>query len=287
MHPWHSSTGLVTIPGLRAVALLSTVVAGACVSGGGPPSSVAVAPESVWLSLNRPRPQPLAAAARVSVTGLVLLGAARPDASAVSPSVGLQELVVAGLIRRRDVQFVERRKFTAAVERETQGLPPLPNSPSVGVSPGAELQLAGSWIAAGDSATLDLRLVDVEPSAVVSAWRTTTPQGIDPTSLARTIVGSTISTLQEMGRAPPWTDPLSSTLVDPAPTTFTPSGVPADAVAAFFRGVEAEDRFDWETARRAYQEAMEISGDAFFEPGMALARVARLRAGGTLGASED
>jgi hypothetical protein len=51
--------------------------------------------------------------------------------------------------------------------------------------------------------------------------------------------------------------------------------------------VEAEDWFDWEAARRAYQGAMEIAGTAFFEPDVALARLARLRAGGTLGASDD
>ena len=256
--------------GLRTMVLLPVVVASACVAGGGPPSAVVVAPESVWQRLNRPRPQPLADAPRISVAELVLLGSAWPGESAVSPSIGLQELVAAGLIRRRDIRFVERRRFAAAVEREAQGRPRLRNSPPT-----------------GDSATLDLRLIDVETSAVVAGWRTTIPQGIDPTSAARTIVGSTVSALRGLGRVPVWSDPLVSDAVDPAPTTFTPSGVPAEAVAAFLRGVEAEDRFDWEEARRGYQEAMEIAASAFFEPEVALARVARLRAGGTLGASDD
>ena len=195
--------------------------------------------------------------------------------------------MAAGLIRRRDIQFVERRRFAAAVEREAQGRPRLRNSPPTGVSFGAELQLAGSWIPTGDSATLDLRLIDVETSGVVAGWRTTIPQGIDPTSAARTIVGSTVSALRGLGRVPVWSDPLVSDAVDPAPTTFTPSGVPAEAAVAFFRGVEAEDRFDWEEARRGYQEAMEIAASVFFEPEVALARVARTRAGGTLGASDD
>ena len=287
LNPHQSWACLVTSAGLRTMVLLPVVVASACVAGGGPPSAVVVAPESVWQRLNRPRPQPLADAPRISVAELVLHGSAWPGESAVSPSIGLQELVAAELIRRHDVQFVERRRFTAAVEREAQGLPRLRNSPPTGVSLGAELQLAGSWIPTGDSATLDLRLVDVETSAVVAGWRTTTPQGIDPTSVARTIVGSTVSALRGLGRVPVWSDPLVSDVVDPAPTTFTPSGVPAEAVAAFFRGVEAEDRFDWEEARRGYQEATEIAASAFFEPDVALARVARLRAGGTLGASDD
>jgi hypothetical protein len=56
-------------------------------------------------------------------------------------------------------------------------------------------------------------------------------------------------------------------------------------VEAFARGVAAEDVFDWEAARRAYQRARQLGGQGFFEPDVALARVARLRAGGTLGAS--
>lgn len=272
--------------GLRATVLGAAVLAGACVSGGGPPSSVMIAPESTWRTLNRPRPQPLADAPRISVTELAVIVEGWPGESAVPPSLGLQELVAAGLIRRRDVEFVERRRFVAAVEREARGLPPLPHSPPPGVSPGAEFQLAGSWIPAGDSATLALRLVDVETGGVVTAWRVTTPQGVDPTGLARVVVGSTVTALRGLGRLAVWSDPLQSR-VDPAPSTVTPSGVTAEAVAAFFRGIAAEDRFDWEAARRAFQRAMEIEGDAFFEPDVALGRVARLRAGGTLGAGDD
>ena len=290
MKPQQPSACLVASEGLRSIVLLSVVVAGlvagACVSGGGPPSSVVVAPESVWQRLNRPRPQPLSDAPRIIVAELVLLGSVWPGEYALSPSIGLGELVAAGLIRRRDVQFVERRRFAAAVAREAQGLPRPRNAPRTGVSPGAELQLAGSWIPAGDSATLDLRLVDVETSAVVAGWRTTTPRGIDPTAVARTIVGSTVSALRGLGRVPVWSDPLEGDALDPAPTAFTLSGVVAEAVAAFFRGVEAEDRFQWEQARRGYQGAMEMGGSSFFEPDVALARVARLRAGGALGASD-
>ena len=286
MNPQHSPPCRWTGAGLRATALLCVVGASACVSGGGPPSSVVVASESVWQGLIRPRPQPLAEAPRITVAELVLLGSAWPAASAVSPSIGLGELVAAGLIRRRDVRFVERRRFGAAVEREARGLPRPRNSPPVGVSPGAELQLAGSWIPAGDSATLDLRLVDVETSAVVAGWRTPTPPGLDPTGLARTIVGTTVSALRGLGRVPVWSDPLESATLDPAPMAFTSSGVAEEAVAAFLRGVEAEDRFQWEEARRGYQEAAETGGSSFFEPDVALARVARLRAGGSLAASD-
>jgi hypothetical protein len=265
---------------------MAAALAGGCVAGGGAPSSTPIAPESVWRVLNQPRPELLASAPRVSVTELILLDPTWAPESPVTSSIGLHELVAAGLIRRRDVQFVERRRFVAAVGRETQGLPRLRNSSAPGISPGAELQLAGSWTPSGDAATLDLRLVVVETGAALAGWRTTTPQGVDPTSVARAIVGSTVSALRGLKRLPLWDDPLANGAWDPAPQTYTPSGVSDEAVQAFFRGVQAEDRFDWEGARRAYQEAMEMSDDSFFEPDVALARVARLRAGGTLGGSE-
>ncbi len=66
LNPHQSSVCLVTSAGLRTMVLLPVVVANACVAGGGPPSAVVVAPESVWQRLDRPRPQPLADAPRIS-----------------------------------------------------------------------------------------------------------------------------------------------------------------------------------------------------------------------------
>lgn len=110
---------------------------------------------------------------------------------------------------------------------------------------------------AGDSAALDLRLVEAESGEIVRSWRTMTPRQADPTSLARLVVGSTIETLRELGRVPAWTDPRAAADVAPAPVTYVASMV-----------------------------SLETAGPTFLEADEALARVARLRAGGTLGGSE-
>jgi hypothetical protein len=49
-------------------------------------------------------------------------------------------------------------------------------------------------------------------------------------------------------------------------------------------GLEAEERWDWEGARRGYQAAL-AAAPGFLEAEAALARAARLRNGGTLGAN--
>jgi hypothetical protein len=267
----------------RTATVLVLVTIAGCTSSGPPPSSIPIAPERVWRTLERPRPESLASAARVSVSEIVVLTEAWSIEAPISVDLGLAELIAAGMMRRRDVHYVERRRFSAAVDRERRGLAQPMNAPPIGTSPGAEYVLAGVWIAIGDSATLALRLVDVETSAVVTSWRTRTPLDADPAGLARTAIGSSLAALADLGRHPAWTDPLGSPA---APRLFLPSGVPEAAIEAFFRGVNAEDRFDWEEARRGYQLAQEIAGDDFFEPGVALARVARQRAGGSLGASD-
>ena len=159
MHPRHSSSCLVTATGLRAVVLLTAVLVQACVSGGGPPSSVGIAPESVWLSLNRPRPEPLASAPRVSVTDLILVGTELLGESAVSPSIGLQELVAAGLIRRRDVRFVERRRFVAAVEREARRCSQVPNADSpLKVGNFCQARMKTFWVRSSATSSPAMRL---------------------------------------------------------------------------------------------------------------------------------
>ena len=148
-----------------------------------------------------------------------------------------------------------------------------------------EFVLTGSWIPAGDSAALDLRLVEAESGEIVRSWRTLTPRQADPTSLARLVVGSTIEKLRELRRLPAWTDPLAGDVAS-APAAYIASLVSLEAAADFVVGVAAEDRYDWEGARRGYQSALETAGPTFLEADVALARVARLRAGGTLGGSE-
>lgn len=266
--------------------VLSGMVVAACTGAPGPSAAASVASEAVWRRLERPRAARLADAPRVTVSEIVLLSDPWGIDAPLDPAIGLQELISAGLLRRADVDFVERRRYAAAVDRERDGLPRRPNAPAIGVSPGAEMMLTGSWIATGDSAALDLRLADVESGRVRVAWRSSTPASADPTAVARLAVGGLLATLRELDRLPSWNDPLERTSGGIAPPTYVPAAVGLDAVAAFMRGVAAEDRYDWEAARRGYQRALELAGPAFVEADVALARVARLRAGGTLGGSE-
>lgn len=258
-------------------------VAAGCV-GGGPsagPAPAADISEAEWRALATPRPEPLPGSARVTVSELRLTN---PDAWGLTASVdvplGLSELVVAGLLRRRDVHFVERRRFSVAAERERRGLPRPSGAPPAGVSPGAELVLSGTWATLGlDSAYLDMRLTDVQTGDVVTTWRTATANDADPIGLARTVVGGLLVALEEMGRRPEWTDPLSGA----APTGYMATSVPPEAVEAFLRGLAAEEEWNWAGAFRGYSAA--AAHGAFFEAEVALARAARLRMGGTLGES--
>jgi hypothetical protein len=217
------------------------------------------------------------------LTEVQILGSDPWDLSApVDLPLGLTELAAAGLLRRRDVQYVERRRFAAAVERERRGEPRAAGAPKAGESPGAEYILSAAWIRLGlDSAHLELRLTDAQSGDVVKTWRAATANDADPTAVARTIVGSLLSALKQMNRLPSWSDPVP----DAAPSTYRSTSIPKSAVEAFFRGLAAEDQWDWEGARRGYQAALSQGGSSFVEARAALARAARLRLGGTLGAN--
>ncbi len=261
----------------------ASIVLTACAGAGGAPAGPGATPEGVWSSLNRPRPAPLPGAARITVSNLLLLHQPWSLQGPVTPAIAMEELVASGLLRRSDVEFVERRRFSLAAERERRGQPAPRGAPRVGVSPGAELILTGTWAASGpDSAALDLRLTDAETGDVVTAWRTMTPTTADPVSVARSINGGLLQALDEMGRLPAWTDPDP----DSAPSAHQPTSITMTAVTSFLEGVAAEDAYRWEEARWAYQAALDIGGSGFFEPDVALARVARIRAGGTLGAGD-
>ena len=267
---------------LRAWGVAAVAAASAACGGGGPSAAVpaATATEAEWRALAAARPSPLDGSVRVTVGEIRLID---PNpwglSSTLDVPLGLSELVVAGLLRRRDVHFVERRRFAVAADRERRGLARPQRAPPVGISPGAEMILAGSWAALGlDSAYLEMRLVDTETGDVVRTWRSATANGADPISLARTIVGGLLAGLDAMGRRPSWSDPIPTS----APATYRATTVPQQSVEGFLRGLAAEERWDWEAARRGYQAAA-VGG--FFEAEVALARAARLRLGGTLGES--
>jgi hypothetical protein len=260
-------------------AAASLAVISACATAG--TTSAPPASEEEWRALASPRPTPVPGAPRLALSGVEMLAA--PPWSIESPgplSLGVSEIVVAGLLRREDVRFIERRRFAAAADAERSGASRSRGAPAAGLSEGAELVAAVVWapLSAGQ-ASLEIRLSDAVTGAVRGTRRVLLPVAADPVALARQAVAGIVAALAEIGRLPPWSDPVPNT----APATFVPSGVPLRAVERFLVGLAAEESWRWEAARESYQLAAGSVG--FIEAGAALARTARLRLGGTLGES--
>ncbi|MDP2955799.1 MAG: hypothetical protein Q8N53_05210 [Longimicrobiales bacterium] len=267
--------------------LLPPLALAGCGAGGGSAGRAspapAVASDAEWIALATPRPEPLDAAPRVSVGEVRILGSPAWEGTlGVDAGLGVAELVSAGLLRRRDVQFVERRRFAAAVEAERRGISRGEGAPPPGISPGARYILSATWASVGlDSAYVDLRLSDAQSGSVVATWRGATAPDADPVSVARRVLSGTLVALDGVGGRPAWQDPIEGA----APVGYRSSGVPAAAVASFFRGLAAEETWSWERARTGYQDAVTAAGASFAEAAATLARTARLRNGGTLGGS--
>ena len=264
----------------RVLLLLVLLIPLATACATGPPSAdTSSTTHDPWVGLATPRTPPVSGAPRIALGEIVVTdawGATTP----VTPSVGLQELVVAGMLRRGDVQVVDRCRFNALAELERQGLPRPAGAPALGVTPGAEFLLLRSTRALGDSTFLELRLVNPSSGETRAAWRATAARVADPPALARAAVATLLEALMRLERLPSWEDPIP----EAAPSRYVPSGIPDAAWRAFLTGIAAEDRYDWEGARGAYQRALRLAGPSFLEAEAALARAARMRAGGTLGA---
>ena len=257
-----------------SVLVTSTLAAAAC--GGRATGGSDVATDAEWRALRAPRPEPLPAAPRVAVGEVQILGSAPRVHGGVSTPLAVAELVSAGLLRRRDVTFVERRRFAAAVEAERAGRRP-PGQPPAGVSRSADFQLVAVWIPAAAGAAVDVRLVRLEDGEVVRAGRRALAADGGPVRLARGIVAEGIGVLDALGRRPAWDDPLGDA------NYLASDGVGPDALERFLDGLAAEELWRWEEARRGYQAA--AADASFFEARAALARTARLRLGGTLAES--
>lgn len=275
-----------TLPDTALALLATAVLAGCGGAGGGAAPGRAAAPPSAseeeWRALALPRPAALADAPRVSVATLEVVGRTTWTTPAgLEPTLGVTELVVAGLLRRQDVDFVERRRFAAAAEAERRGTPRPDGAPPAGVSRGAQYVARATWANLGGSARLDVRLAAAASGEVLATWRATTPPDADPVSLARLAVAGTLAALDTLGVRPAWEDPIPAS----SPAAYQPAGVPAGAAADFFRGLAAEEAWSWEAARRGYQGALAQAAAGFPEAAAALARTGRLRNGGTLGAS--
>lgn len=254
---------LRSFPRLRTALLLALA---ACATPpaqeGGP---VPFSQES-WAALARPRPAPLPGAPRVAFT---------PVEGAFGPGTGvaLAELMAARFLNGRALQVVDRRRFTAAAERERRGLPRPGDAPPLGTTPGARW-LVGAAVVPGGAT---LRLTDAGTGAVRASWRVDVPGGTHRIALSRLLGDSLLDRLDAEG------------LLPAGPGGEGPPGDPVQDPEAAFRlfqeGVAHDDAYRWEEARRAYEAAAATGGPGFPEPLEALARVARLRAGGTLGAS--
>lgn len=274
---------------VAGVLLWTTLAASAalgCAGGGGANGSVGldVASEAQWRVLREVRPEALPGAARVTVSEVSFLGDVPwPDGAAVGAELGISELITTNLLPRRDVDFVERRRFAAAAAAERRGEPGPPGRPPAGVSRSADLGIGATWIPTGaDAAAVEIRLVDMETGDVVGTGRLALSRPADGVGLARTIVRGTLRVLDELDRLPAWDDPRATPGGDAnVPVT---SGVSMEAMRHFLRGLAAEEAWSWERARRGYQDALAVEPD-FYEARAALARTARLRLGGTLAES--
>jgi hypothetical protein len=215
----------------------------------------------------------------VSLTEVQLAGdLGWPSSAPVGPELGVAELAIAGLLARRDVHLVERRRFTRAVEAERGGTRRAPGAPAAGVSRGAEYLATAVFVSLpGTAPSVEVRL-SAAPTGVVAASARVAPAGGDPVSVARAIATAVVDALGAAGHRPASADPSA-----PADGTTIRARVSDAALAEFLRGLAAEERWSWEAARRGYQAAAADPG--FFEAAAALARAARLRTGGTLGES--
>lgn len=271
-------------PALLA-ALAASLTSAACGGGSGPavttPATPARASEAEWRALAQPRPVPLEGAPRVALAAVRIAGSPAWSASpGVDAELGLTELAAAGLLRRQDVHFVERRRFGAAVDAERRGLPRPAGAPAAGISPGAQFVASAGWSPLGpDVGYLSVQLVDVASGTLVAGWRGTTPPGADPVTVARMVVAGVLAALDDAGGRPAWQDPASPSAAQGVPS----AGIPAQAVADFFLGLAEEDAWRWEEARARYQRALAAGGNGFVEAAAALARTGRLRNRGTLG----
>ncbi len=196
-------------------------------------------------------------------------------------ALALTELVSVDMLERRDVSFVERRRFTPAAERQRLGLPAPAGQPPVGTSAGAEWMLHITVVTnPAVPGALDLRLVHVESGANRAGWRVAVPVEADLVGLARLVVGSVMLQLNELalGVARDASAPVVS-------DTYADSAVPGGATTAFLNGVRWEDLYRWELARASYESALARANGNFREAETALRRTARLRSGGSLGGS--
>ncbi len=263
---------------LPAVGLFTTLLVSGCAGGAGTASTEGPVSGGLasWQSLATPRPLALPGAPRVSVGPVQILARGAPDVYPVPTELAVQELTSLGLLRRRDVEFVERRRFAAAAERERRGESRPTGAPPVGVSEGAEFVATATWASVGlDSSYVDVRIADATTGQIVSTWRGAADRDADLVAIGRRIVRGILDALDGLEPLPRWTDPELA--------AYERSGVSEASLDAFLAGLAAEERWAWDGARVGYLAAIDTG--TFLEAEAAMARAARLRTGGTLAES--
>ena len=265
---------------LRVVAavLAVGVVIGGCASAG----RVSPTPLTIeeWTALATPRPEARPSAAHVSIGGIEIVGdLGWPPGADTSLEFVVEELVAAGLLRRGDVRFVERRRFTRAARLERMGAERPAGAPPVGVSAPADFLASATWISfSAERSTIEVRLANSTTGGIAASTRIELEHQATVLDVSRGVVGGVLEALDRLGRLPRWEDPLAG-----SDGTTGSVEVEQEALLAFAAGLAAEDAFQWERARMGYQSA--LRDERFHEAGVALARTARLRLGGTLGES--
>ncbi len=262
---------------LHRVAHISALALFAACGGGPSVGTPAPATDTEWRALRTPAPRALPGAPSVTVLDVTVTGGwAGEVPSGTTLSIGVSELVTAGLMRRQDIDFVERRRFTPAAEAERQGRARPASAPPPGVSRSVDFAVQAAWLAATPGrSSAEVQLVNPTTGVVVGGTRREFDGPVDPVTLGRAIVSAVVELVDAETDRPEWSDPMP-----PVMNAGGPSGVADRAVTSLLAAVAAEDRWQWEAARRGYQAA--AADPDFFEAGILLGRTARLRLGGTL-----
>lgn len=270
----------MTSSGSVAVAVLAMSLAG-CAAGARPAGTgETTATEADWRALRTDRVPSLSGAPALSVFDVQITGTwSAPGGDHEALATGVTELIAAGLMRRADVDFVERRRFAPAAEAERLGRSLPSRQPAAGVSRPVDYIVQVTWLPIpGGDASAEVQLVDPASGEVVEGDRATMARSADPVAVARAVVATALSLVDRRTSRPVWTDPL---MAGNAPANAGgASGVSAEAIRRFLDGLTAEERWNWEGARRGYQLA--ASDASFHEARTLLGRTARLRLGGTL-----